>query len=155
MEPQLALREGTALAPRLVRADSEESEPAPLDPERTVLVTGATGALGALFARHLVTEHGARHLLLTSRRGSEAPGAPELAAELEELGAEVRIAACDAAERSQLAELLDSIAPEHPLGAVFHAAGVLDDGVVESLDPRASERRDGPEGPAPPGTCTS
>ena len=133
-EPQLALREGAALAPRLARIEARPTEPAALDPERTVLITGATGALGALFARHLA-ERGARHLLLTSRRGSEAPGAPELAAELEQLGAEVRIAACDVADRAALAALLDSISTEHPLGAVVHAAGVLDDGVVESLTP--------------------
>ena len=143
-EPQLALREGAALAPRLVRAEAgEESAPTP-DPERTVLVTGATGALGTLFARHLV-ERGARHLLLTSRRGSEAPGAPELAAELEQLGAEVRIAACDVSERAQLAELLDSIPSEHPLGSVIHAAGVVDDGVVESLTPARLESAMGPK----------
>jgi pimaricinolide synthase PimS1 len=141
-EPQLALREGVTLAPRLARAESSDAapnepqafEPTPLDPERTVLITGATGALGALFARHLV-EQGARHLLLTSRRGPEAPGAPELAAELEGLGAEVRIAACDVADRPQLAQLLDSVPAAHPLGTVLHAAGIVDDGVIESLDP--------------------
>ncbi len=134
-EPQLALREGAALAARLVRADTEADEPQPLDPEATVLITGATGTLGALFARHLVVAHGARHLLLSSRRGAEAPGALELAEELSELGAAVDVVACDVAERSQLAQLLDSIPQEHPLGAVVHAAGVLDDGVVESLTP--------------------
>ena len=139
-EPQLALREGMVLTPRLTRAaDLQPQEPAPLDPERTVLVTGATGALGTLFARHLVSEHGARHLLLASRRGPEAPGAQELATELEEQGAKVTLAACDAADRDQLEELLDSIPAEHPLGAVFHAAGVVDDGVLESLTPQRIE----------------
>ncbi len=133
-EPQLALREGTALAPRLARADRQDPEPRPLDPERTVLITGAGGGLGALFARHLV-EQGARHLLLASRRGADAPGALELAAELSELGATVDLRACDVGEREQLEQLLASIPAEHSLGAVFHAAGVLDDGVVESLTP--------------------
>jgi len=136
-EPQLALREGTALAPRLVRADAGEADPTdspPLDPESTVLITGATGALGALFARHLV-EQGARHLLLTSRRGPEAAGVEELIGELAELGAEVDVVACDVADRSQLGQLLDSIPAEHPLGTVVHAAGIVDDGVVESLTP--------------------
>ena len=139
-EPQLALREGAALAPRLARLDPGEGvEPAPLDPERTVLITGGTGALGSLFARHLVAAHGARQLLLSSRRGGDAPGAAELAAELTELGAEVRIAACDVGDRAQLGRLLDSIDPAHPLGAVIHAAGVLDDGVLESLTPERLE----------------
>ncbi len=138
-EPQLALRDGVALAPRLIDSNSELIEPQALDPERTVLVTGATGGLGSLFARHLVTAHGARHLLLTSRRGAEAPGALELAAELSELGAEVGLVACDVSERSQLETLLGSISAEHPLGAVVHAAGVLDDGLVESLAPARLE----------------
>ena len=148
-EPQLALREGTVLVPRLTRAvQAKTEEPTPLDPERTVLITGATGALGALFARHLVSEHGARHLLLVSRRGPEAPGAPELAAELEEQGAKVTLAACDAADREQLQSLLDSIPTEHPLGAVFHAAGVVDDGVLESLTPQRIETTMAPKATA-------
>ncbi|MFD7901533.1 SDR family NAD(P)-dependent oxidoreductase [Kitasatospora sp. NPDC059747] len=101
--------------------------------EGTVLVTGGTGTLGAALARHLVTEHGVRHLLLTGRRGPDAPGADRLVAELTALGAHVRIATCDAADREALARLLDGIAPEHPLTGVVHAAGVLDDGVLASL----------------------
>ncbi len=134
-EPQLALREGVALVPRLQPAPALSAEPAPLDPERTVLLTGATGALGSLFARHLAESHGARHLLLLSRRGPDAPGAAELLAELRELGCEARALACDVAERSQLQELLNAIDPEHPLGAVFHLAGTIDDGLLESLSP--------------------
>ncbi len=139
-EPQLALREGVVLAARLARGDSERVEPEPLDPERTVLVTGGTGALGALFARHLVTEQGARHLLLTSRRGPAAPGAGELTAELERLGAEVRIAACDVADRGQLRELLDSIPANRPLGAVLHAAAVFDNSLIEAMGDEQLER---------------
>jgi polyketide synthase 12 len=112
--------------------------PAPLDAEGTVLITGGTGGLGALFARHLAQRHGARRLLLVSRRGLDAAGAPELVGELEGLGCEVRVAACDVADREQLAVLLGSL--EHPLTAVVHAAGVLDDGLVESLTPERLER---------------
>nr|WGC84433.1 RsnC [Streptomyces sp.] len=107
--------------------------PRPLDPNGTALVTGGTGTLGALVARHLITEHGIRHLLLTSRRGLAAPGAEILLAELEELGAQVTIAACDTADRNALATLLATIPAEHPLTAVVHTAGVLDDGLVETL----------------------
>ncbi|GDY53735.1 hypothetical protein SVIO_043580 [Streptomyces violaceusniger] len=106
-----------------------------LDPAGTVLVTGASGTLGGALARHLVTERGARRLLLTSRRGAEAAGAAELAAELTELGAEIHWAACDAADRTALAEVIASVPADHPLTAVIHAAGVLDDGTIESLTP--------------------
>ncbi|MGW5719454.1 type I polyketide synthase [Amycolatopsis sp. NPDC003865] len=108
--------------------------PTPLDAQGTVLITGGTGGLGGLLARHLVTEHGARHLLLTSRRGLAAEGAARLRDELTELGATVTVAACDAADRDALAALLAGIPAEHPLRAVMHTAGVLDDGVVGSLD---------------------
>jgi mycoketide-CoA synthase len=109
------------------------SLPRPLDPDGTVLITGGTGTLGGLTARHLVTEHGVRHLLLTSRSGPDAPGAAELQAELGELGAQVTIAACDAADRSALGALLDAIPAGHPLTAVVHSTGVLDDGVITTL----------------------
>ena len=132
-EPQMALREGAVLVPRLARMDAAPEAEFPFDPEQTVLITGGTGGLGALLARHLVGAHGARHVLLASRRGGEAPGAAELRADLETLGADVRIEACDVGERGELAALIDSIDAEHPLGAVVHAAGVLDDGTIGSL----------------------
>jgi hypothetical protein len=134
--PQLAVREGRLLAPRLAPVTVEDTgAPVRLDPEGTVLVTGATGSLGALVARHLVTAYGARHLLLTSRRGPDAPGAAELADELRELGAEVTLAACDAADRAQLTALLDAVPDDHPLTAVVHTAGVVADATLASLTP--------------------
>jgi polyketide synthase 12 len=99
-----------------------------------VLITGGTGGLGALLARHLATAHGARRLLLASRSGEAAAGASELKGELAELGCDVRIAACDVSKRADLERLLASVPAEHPLGLVLHTAGVLDDGVIESLD---------------------
>ncbi|MER5888934.1 type I polyketide synthase [Streptomyces sp. NPDC001941] len=131
-EPQLRVRGGSAQVPRLVRTSARPGAYArPLDPEGTVLITGGAGTLGALTARHLVTDHGVRHLLLVSRRGE----APELCAELTALGASVTVAACDTADRAQLASLIDQIPAEHPLTAVVHSAGVLDDGVLTELTP--------------------
>ncbi|BBC31256.1 hypothetical protein SGFS_025500 [Streptomyces graminofaciens] len=114
--------------------------PRAADPEGTVMITGATGTLGRLVARHLVTEHGARHLLLVGRRGAAAEGMPELAAELEELGASVTLAACDVADRDAVAAMLADIPAEHPLTSVMHAAGVLSDGILGQLSPERMDK---------------
>nr|WP_053161338.1 type I polyketide synthase [Streptomyces caatingaensis] len=163
-EPQLVWRDGRVHAPRLLRVevrteqqqsrcdtgDDVRSAGAELggaelqveglrgpvfDPHGTVLVTGGTGALGGLVARRLVEAHEVRRLVLASRRGVEAPGAGELVAELTAMGASVDVVACDLAERDAVAALLAGIPEDHPLTAVVHATGVLDDGTVLSLTP--------------------
>ncbi|MFI1380255.1 type I polyketide synthase [Embleya sp. NPDC020886] len=134
--PEAAVRRGTVYVPKLVPLAEGASQPRtrrPLDPEGTVLVTGGTGSLGMLVARHLVAAHGVRHLLLAGRRGPDAPGARELVAELREAGARVALHACDVADRTALAALLDAVPAAHPLTGVVHTAGVLDDGVVTAL----------------------
>ncbi|WP_202914986.1 MULTISPECIES: type I polyketide synthase [unclassified Mycolicibacterium] len=113
----------------------ELTVPRPLDPTGTVLITGGTGVLGALLARHLVTRHGARNLLLVSRKGRAAVGSDVIESELTGLGASVRIESCDAADRDSLQGLLARISTEHPLTAVIHAAGVLDDTVFAAQTP--------------------
>ncbi len=111
-----------------------------LDGGGTALITGGTGGLGALTARHLVREHGVRGLVLVSRRGGQAPGAAELARELRELGAEVTLAACDVSRREGLARLIEAIPPERPLRVVVHSAAVLDDGTVGALSAERLDR---------------
>ncbi|MFI6644811.1 type I polyketide synthase [Streptomyces sp. NPDC050504] len=141
-EDQVAIRAAGTFGRRLAHVPADTSIAGAGEgwsPRGTVLVTGGTGALGAHVARWLA-RRGAEHLVLTSRRGPEAPGAGELSAELTALGARVTVAACDAADRSQLAALFAEFPAEHPLTAVIHTAGVLDDGVLESITP---ERLDG------------
>jgi len=110
------------------------------DPEGTVLITGGTGALGAVVARHLATTAKIGHLTLVGRRGPEAEGAAELAAELEAAGCGVTVAACDVADPAQLEEVIRSIPEDHPLTGVVHAAGVLEDATVETLEAEQLER---------------
>ncbi|WP_406392501.1 type I polyketide synthase [Streptomyces sp. NBC_00882] len=132
-EPQLALTHGHITVPRLTRA--QVTGDTTLDPNGTALVTGGTGTLGALVARHLVTEHGIRHLHLISRRGPAAPGADALVEKLTGLGAQVTLSAADVADPAQLAEALGQIDPTHPLTAVIHTAGVLQDAVITAQTP--------------------
>ncbi|WP_425580503.1 SDR family NAD(P)-dependent oxidoreductase, partial [Streptomyces iranensis] len=134
-EPQVAVRAGVVRVPRLVRIARSGAAGVPeLGAAGTVLVTGGTGTLGALVARHLVASYGARHLLLLSRRGPDAPGARELVDELNGLGAETTVVACDAADRESLAGVIAGIAVEHPLIGVVHTAGVMHDGLVATME---------------------
>ncbi len=160
-EAQLALRDGNLFAPRVApivapRFASVDSAAGGLESagdhheaespwQGTVLITGGTGGLGRVLARHLVVAHGARHLVLASRQGPHAPAAQDLITELAELGAEARVMACDVTEREELRTLLDSLAGAPPLTAIVHAAAVLDNSMIESLTPAQIDRACSPK----------
>ncbi|WP_231156522.1 type I polyketide synthase [Streptomyces sp. CNZ748] len=161
-EAQLRIRDGQVSVPRLIHASAPApatnptsapgtaQEPAPAPGHDTapghdadgtssalgtgtVLITGGTSGLGAKLARHLVARHGTRRLLLTSRRGPAAPEAAALREELTDAGAHVDVVACDVTSRDSVAALIGAVPAAHPLTAVVHCAGVLDDGVVQTL----------------------
>ncbi|MFF5221542.1 type I polyketide synthase, partial [Micromonospora sp. NPDC000212] len=131
-EDQVAVRTTGAYARRLVRDDRPADAGRGWTPRGTALVTGGTGALGAHVARALAAA-GVEHLLLLSRRGPDAPGAADLADELTALGTRVTVAACDAADRGALRDLLAAVPVDVPLRTVVHTAAVLDDTVTDAL----------------------
>ncbi|MCN9244812.1 SDR family NAD(P)-dependent oxidoreductase [Streptomyces sp. RY43-2] len=134
-ECEVAIREAAVYVRRIARAPlPDESATEPWRPRGTVLVTGGTGLIGAHVARWLAA-NGADHLVLAGLRGPDAPGAAELERELTELGARVRIVACDMSVRSEVEALLASLPADAPLSTVMHAAGVLADGLVDTLTP--------------------
>ncbi|MFD8935720.1 type I polyketide synthase [Streptomyces sp. NPDC059578] len=144
-EDQVAVRSSGVFARRLVHAAPHTTPQTAPDsapgwtPEGTTLITGGTGALGAHVARWLARA-GAPRIVLASRKGPDAPGVADLIAELTALGTEAVAAACDVTDRSSLAELLDAVPADRPLRAVVHAAGVLDDGVLDNLTPERAVR---------------
>nr|WP_169515224.1 type I polyketide synthase [Amycolatopsis benzoatilytica] len=136
-EDQVAVRGGGVFGRRLVPVPVG-GEAGGWVPWGTVLVTGGTGALGAHVARDLAAR-GAEHVVLASRRGEAAPGVAGLRGELEALGARVSVVACDVSDRGAVGELLAGIPEELPLRGVVHAAGVVDDGVLDGLTPERFE----------------
>ncbi|MEV6595179.1 SDR family NAD(P)-dependent oxidoreductase, partial [Streptomyces acidicola] len=132
--PRTAVRDDRVLLPRQTPVTGTTPAGAAWDPDGTVLITGGTGALGTLVARHLVTEHGVRRLLLVSRRGEQAEGARDLMTELTGHGATVTVEACDVSDRQALVSVLARIPGEYPLTAVVHTAGVLDNALLAEQD---------------------
>ena len=131
-EPHVAVRGRAVLVPRLTRSAPATAD-RPLDPDGTVLITGGTGTLGAIIARHLAATGQARHLLLLSRHGPDAPGAGQLTADLEAAGAEAVITACDVTSRRALKQALAAIPAGHPLTAVIHTAGTTSDATITTM----------------------
>jgi NAD(P)-dependent dehydrogenase (short-subunit alcohol dehydrogenase family)/acyl carrier protein len=129
-EDQVAVRADGTYGRRLVHTPPSTAPAEPVPTGGTVLITGGTGGLGAQVARSLATE-GTEHLVLLSRRGPDAPGAADLDTELSGLGARVSIVACDAADPDALA----AVFAEFAVTGLVHAAGTLDDGVLDGLTP--------------------
>lgn len=139
-ESECALRQGQVLVPRMQRVvkprvQGPHDQPL-LRRDGAVLITGGLGDLGSHVARWLVTVHGIRDLVLTSRRGKETPGADALVMELAELGATVAVIASDIADYDSVKSIMATFNEHRPLRGVVHAAGALDSGVLSSLTPQ-------------------
>ncbi len=105
-----------------------------ISPDGTYLVTGGAGGLGLSTAEWLV-EQGARHLLLTGRSGAASEAARQAVAKLTTDGVRVEVAKADVSDERQLAGVIEEVRRSMPpLRGVFHAAGILDDGVLLQLD---------------------
>ncbi|QKW09724.1 SDR family NAD(P)-dependent oxidoreductase [Streptomyces sp. NA04227] len=138
---RVAVREGTLLLPRLARVATPPSAAgAGWRTDGTVLVTGGLGTLGRLVMRHVVESYGIRHLVVVSRSGDSGAGAAEFVKELGADGADIRVVAGDVADREVLTEALEAVPDGHPLTAVVHMAGVLDDGVLSAQTPERLDR---------------
>ncbi|MFD4432958.1 type I polyketide synthase, partial [Nocardia sp. NPDC058497] len=137
-DPQVAVRGQVVHAARLTRlaaATTTDVEPDVRLSAGSVVITGGTGGLGALIARHLVAVHGVRSIVLASRSGESASGAQDLVAALTDLGAHVSVIACDVSTRGGVAALLAAVPQQSPLAGVVHTAGVIDDAMVSALTP--------------------
>jgi len=100
--------------------------------DATYLITGGLGGLGLVTAQAFVN-HGARHLLLTSRRAA-SPYALQAIAKMEASGAMVSVRCADVSDNAAVSALLDEIRESlPPLRGIVHAAGILDDAVVSRL----------------------
>ena len=145
-EPQLLVRAGTVHVARLATVEpvalpaesgaadgSAGGMPVLDDPAGAVLITGGTGMVGGVLARHVVGAYGVGDVVLVSRSGERAKGAAELVAELEQAGARVQVLACDVADRDAVAGLVAGLSQRCRLSGVIHAGGVLDDAVITSL----------------------
>ncbi|MFD4626767.1 SDR family NAD(P)-dependent oxidoreductase [Streptomyces sp. NPDC058475] len=133
-EAQLAVRAGRVLRPHLWPHASAIA-PFPDCGDDTVVITGGTGTIGRALARHLVTRKSVRSVALLSRSGRQAPGITALTADLERLGASVRVIEADTTDAERLRAALARLRSERPLAGVVHAAGLLDDAIVPNMTP--------------------
>jgi myxalamid-type polyketide synthase MxaC len=134
VEPEVAVRRGSWLAPRLVRgaARANDAPLAPLDPKACYLITGGTGGVGIEVARWM-TARGARHLVLVAS-GPPSASAERAAETLELAGATVRMVRCDIGVREDVLALIAEIdGGDWPLRGIVHAAGWVRDSLVINL----------------------
>ncbi|NEO69631.1 type I polyketide synthase [Moorena sp. SIO3H5] len=132
-EDHLAVRNRKIYVARLLKHIPQESQPLSLRSDATYLITGGLGALGLKTAAWMA-EKGARNLVLISRR-QPSEQAQQTIQSLEELGTQVKVLSADISVESDVANILEQIQTSlPPLLGVIHAAGVLDDGLLQQTN---------------------
>ena len=97
------------------------------------LITGGLGGFGLAIAKWLIA-NGARHLVLCGISGAVSAEAKRDIARLRRLGAQILIVKADVSSPNEVARMLATIKLRMPpLRGVFHAAMVLDDGLLTDL----------------------
>jgi acyl transferase domain-containing protein len=127
---ELAVRGSAILAPRLRPA--AQSEAPPIRHDRSYLITGGFGALGAAVARGLV-RRGARYVALVGR-STQSDAAVALLQELKNAGATAQAVAGDVSDSATVARAVDTAARMAPLCGVVHTAGVNADAAFAQQD---------------------
>ena len=114
-ETEVAVRAGKLAVRRLVEAESATGM---LSIPETVLISGGTGAIGMEYAG-FCARHGARDIVLLSRRGVTDPTAvDELRAAT---GAHITVMDCDITDEDAIAAAIDRYRPT-PAGLLVHTA---------------------------------
>jgi len=128
-ENQIRLQGEERWVARLVRHQVPTTVPLPLTAEGSYLVTGGLGGLGLAVAQWLVGQ-GARHLILTGRRGATTPAAQAAIQAMVDAGAGISVVQADITQAADVERLLAGCQAVAPLRGIIHAAGVIDDGLL-------------------------
>ncbi|HEY2197049.1 MAG TPA: SDR family NAD(P)-dependent oxidoreductase [Mycobacterium sp.] len=140
-EDQIALRDQTVYVPRLLRrVGAPSATPLALRDDATYLVTGGLGSIGLEIAGFLAA-HGAKHLVLTSRRSPSDAAQLRIDALREQHGSDIQVVAADVADAQDVARLLATVKAElPPLAGIVHAAGEIGTTPLSNLDDAEVDR---------------
>jgi malonyl CoA-acyl carrier protein transacylase len=131
-EDHLALRDHKPYVARLVKQSLQEFEPLLLRSDATYLITGGLGALGLHTAEWMVSK-GAKHLVLISRHQPSEQGRTKIE-RLEQSGASIHVLCADISNEQEVLKIIEQVQTSlPPLLGVIHAAGVLDDGMMQQI----------------------
>ncbi|TDZ42742.1 Phthiocerol synthesis polyketide synthase type I PpsC [Mycobacteroides franklinii] len=122
-----------------------KSDPVPVRPGHSYLITGGFGGFGLATARSLARA-GATHLILASRSGATTEVARAQIEALRAADVDVWEERIDISDYDQVADLVAKVeASGHPLRGVFHAAAVAHDEVIADISAESLYKVFGPK----------